>query len=268
LWPALAGVTLHRPWLSVSRAELRQYNKDEDLAFVDDPSNENRDFTRIRARQALAADQNLRADLLAQQAQALERLRVERHQQAEWLEKHTVISPHGYIQSDAIPSPELLLHLLNIVAGQGGPIDAAKRRRLCAAMEQSDFTGATLSGAWVKRQSHGFVYTRDMVAVRGRDGKREVTSMSIEPHKLTLWDGRFWIESKHEDVIVKPAFGALKNLRQYSETKAIFDLPSDVRPCLPAYTIDNDPIGFGAVEMNDFKAGSTAAQRLQALFEI
>jgi len=58
LWPALAGVTLHRPWLGMSRADIRAYNRAHNLTYIDDPSNENRDFTRVRARQALAADQS------------------------------------------------------------------------------------------------------------------------------------------------------------------------------------------------------------------
>ena len=56
LWPALAGVTLHRPWLGVSRDDIRTYNAQNSLSYIDDPSNENTDFTRVRARQALSVD--------------------------------------------------------------------------------------------------------------------------------------------------------------------------------------------------------------------
>jgi len=153
--------TLHRPWLDVSRAELRAYNADMKLEYVDDPSNENRDFTRVRARQALAIDQDLRADLLKQQTEALDRLNVERRNEANWLSRFANISPDGFVETSAVPTPELLLHMLNSVSGQGGPIDAAKRRRLVNAMTDSDFSGMTLSGAWIKKTLDGFLFTRD-----------------------------------------------------------------------------------------------------------
>jgi len=50
-----AGVTLHRPLLDVGRAELRDWLTAQGIAWIDDPTNDNPRFTRIRARRALAA---------------------------------------------------------------------------------------------------------------------------------------------------------------------------------------------------------------------
>ncbi|MFD2737956.1 tRNA lysidine(34) synthetase TilS [Sulfitobacter aestuarii] len=49
------GITWLRPLLGVSRAELREYLRSEGVVWVEDPSNEDERFERIRARQTLAA---------------------------------------------------------------------------------------------------------------------------------------------------------------------------------------------------------------------
>jgi tRNA(Ile)-lysidine synthase len=49
------GVTFHRPLLDAGREELRDWLRSQGLAWVDDPTNDNPRFTRIRARQVLAA---------------------------------------------------------------------------------------------------------------------------------------------------------------------------------------------------------------------
>ncbi|MDF1726626.1 MAG: tRNA lysidine(34) synthetase TilS [Sulfitobacter sp.] len=48
-----AGVTWVRPLLSASREDLREYLRDEGIDWIEDPSNEDTSFERIRARKAL-----------------------------------------------------------------------------------------------------------------------------------------------------------------------------------------------------------------------
>lgn len=48
------GVTWHRPLLGVTRADLRAALRARGLGWIDDPSNDNPRFGRVRARQALA----------------------------------------------------------------------------------------------------------------------------------------------------------------------------------------------------------------------
>lgn len=47
-------VTFHRPLLDVSREDLRLLLRERDIAWVDDPTNEDTDFERVKIRQALA----------------------------------------------------------------------------------------------------------------------------------------------------------------------------------------------------------------------
>ena len=270
LWPNLAGVTLHRPWLDVSRADIRRYNSEHALEFVDDPSNENPDFARVRARQALLADQDLRGDLIEQQKKARRRLLAERQSHANWLDHHATIHEQGFVETDAVPPPYLLGHILNVVSGRGGTIDAVKRARLCADMSSSDFKAATLSGAWVVRKTisggHSFVYLRDRVAVTGRSGVSKLAPMRLNPQTTRVWDGRFYCQAKTDNIRVEPAHGHLKNLRQLVEFQSLFDIPAEVRGMLPIFFHGDAPIGFGAIETKFISSQACSASRLQGVF--
>ena len=269
LWPALAGVTLYRPWLGVSRADIRRYNSYHELDFVDDPSNENPDFTRVRARQALSVDEDLREDLLKHQRKAAHRLAEERGNIANWLTDHAVLHQHGFVETDTVPPSYCLDYILKVVSGRGAPIDAGKRARLFADMSGPDFQAATLSGAWVMRKakagSHSFVLLRDRVAVTGRGGVAKILPVQLSPNVPYLWDGRFFCKAKTENIHVEPAQGHLQNLRQLPEFKSLFDLPSEVRGTLPLFFHKDVPIGFGAFENENASSQSCSASRLQGL---
>ena len=60
IWPQLYGVKVVRPLLNATRTELRDYNREHNLAFIDDPSNENRAFTRIKAAMLCTAMKRLK----------------------------------------------------------------------------------------------------------------------------------------------------------------------------------------------------------------
>jgi len=54
-------------------------------------------------------------------------------------------------------------------------------------------------------------------------------------------------------------------LSHVAETKYIFELPAEVRGCLPVYEIDGEILGFGHLEAAGLKAESVSAQRLHYL---
>ena len=270
LWPALAGVTLYRPWLDVSRADIWRYNSHHGLDFVDDPSNENPDFARVRARQALSVDDDLREDLLTQQKKASQKLINERRTHANWLTDHAVLHEQGYVETKAVPPSELLQHILNAVSGRGGPIDAVKRKRLCTDMAGLDFNSATLSGAWVLRKptadGHSIVFLRNRVAVLGRGGVPKLSPIQLTPNVPHVWDSRFMCTAKTSDIRVEPVQGHLQSLRQLSEFKPLFELLAEVRGTLPLYFHKDIPIGYGTFESEKITSTACSASRLQGMF--
>ncbi|SLN62415.1 tRNA(Ile)-lysidine synthase [Pseudoruegeria aquimaris] len=68
------GITWLRPLLAVGRADLRRYLAAIGADWVEDPSNEDTRFARVRARHAIAT-LGLRAERLAETAQAMARAR-------------------------------------------------------------------------------------------------------------------------------------------------------------------------------------------------
>lgn len=50
-----AGIHWHRPLLGIGREDLRAYLRHQGLSWIDDPSNDNDRFTRVKARRALMA---------------------------------------------------------------------------------------------------------------------------------------------------------------------------------------------------------------------
>ena len=274
LWPELAGVTLRRPLLQTSRRSLRRYNERYNLSFIDDPSNENTDFTRIRARQTLSADPELRAELLAKQSDMQARLQEERSTHGTWLKTHAILYRHGYVETDAVPPAELLQYILNAVSGRGGPIDAAKCARLCGEMESPDFKAATLGGAWILRKkaenlgtkSHSFLFLRDRDAVTGRSDRNNIKRVALEMNKQMLWDGRFICWAKMEGIHIETGFGNLQKLRQLPEFKHLFYLPKEVRESVPVFYLGEKPVGYGNCDSKFLRSRATSALRLQAMF--
>ena len=264
IWPNLANVTLLRPWLGVSRQALRDYNAQHRLPFVDDPSNENSNFARIRARQALSVDPELRERILREQKSHRYRLNIERDKNAEWVAKNAYLSTHGFIETKAVPNPQILQLILRAVSGTGGPIDRTKTSDLIDQMKRPDFKAATLVGAWCIKQDDKFVFARDMVAVKGGRKEAPIEPIDLKSGQACIWDGRFLIEPTQDEISVMPAFGHLEKIRQVAEVKGVLNVPAAVRATLPLFKRGDEWIGFSAFETDFVKVTSLTARRLQA----
>lgn len=87
------GLVLCRPLLEVSKMDLVQFCKDKDIPFVDDPSNENASFARVRLRRSMdvLAEEGLTSKRLSVTAKRLARARNALDAMAiEALEKNTL----------------------------------------------------------------------------------------------------------------------------------------------------------------------------------
>lgn len=248
VWPELANVNIVRPLLGVTRHALRDYNREQALEWAEDPSNQNRDYARIRARDKLQDSAELRADLLATASKmrmALEdEKKILREQFALIGEVHT----SGYITLIDVPLPELMLQLLRAVSGQNGLIDRAKIKRLIGAMRKDLFKSATLGGALIAKTGSGFVICRDPVAVKGRRDNSKAhralqkhLSLRLIPEPQ-IWDGRFSVygQQAHMGVLYNHSDGLSK--AQRVELKKI---PAYARPTLPVMIPDEGPQHVG-----------------------
>jgi tRNA(Ile)-lysidine synthase len=237
LWPELYGISLRRPMLEVSRAQIRQYLKVHNLSFIDDPSNEDINFSRVRARRILARDPRLRGEMLALGADLRAGRAAEMKYLAAQLGAGVIVDGFGCIHLRARVAPYLLARLLRAVSGGRVLADQAALERLSCAMGAADFKGATLGGAMIKPTpalatnpaiNCKFVLSRDPSMALGRVGRPALGPITT-PASQSLWDGRFLV---HGGANIQPAAGHLGKLSQQLK-KQLKACPSQARPTLP-----------------------------------
>ena len=194
VWPELAGVWLLRPALGLRKADLTSTLGGH--APVDDPSNANTDFARVQARERLAVDETLRAEML-DLAGAMARGR--RHDR-----ERLVADLHGYALSHegvlTIPRKiglTSLAALMPIIGGSSGPVDRARLRNRMSVL----FSGKPVAlgyGTMGQWSDGALTLTRDPVAMTGRkDGTLEPTAVRMEiVRRPRIWDGRFMVSGQ------------------------------------------------------------------------
>ena len=192
------GLPLLRPLLGVKRQALRDWLSDLDQPWIEDPSNADARFERVRARRALAgmgmASTERLAALAGKSAKATELLeRSARRWIATWLREHDAGICHVTL-ADFRDLPEALQErILAIVierygAGQMVP-EADELQRLARWVCSGEGpVRCTLGGALLGRRKAGFWVTRE--AARIAAAPQQVP----ESGKL-LWDNRFLVES-------------------------------------------------------------------------
>ena len=162
-------VFLARPLLHTSRAALRDVLRAAGKDWIEDPSNDNPAFERVRMRQRLSRTPGLRAQVLACQHKLQLLRQLQDRAIARWLRAHVLAAPDGALTADApLPSGErgerLLAHLIGLAAGRTRPLRADALTRLAARLAMPEtFRPATLGGAIVSRK-------QDTLRIRAEHG--------------------------------------------------------------------------------------------------
>ncbi len=187
------GLCWHRPLLGARRADLRAYLQARGVAWVDDPSNEDRRYDRVKARQALEmlAPLGLRAEGLVDTAAHMRRARAALEAQTQaFARRIATVSAAGEVALaglEAAPREgqlRLLAGALGWVAGAGyRPRFAALEGLLDSCLGAEDF-GKTLHGCVIKRRGAAIVINREVAA-----------TPPLAPPK-NIWDTRWEINLK------------------------------------------------------------------------
>lgn len=173
----MSDFPLLRPLLWVTRQELRDYLHEHNLSFVDDPSNENTDFTRVRLRQFLAQEQVESSRLarfsarLAMQNEAIDTLATRLNT--------SLTLKKGFLNAKPLakePFALVLALMQQLLHAHGDPAVPEKLERLeslCVglleALAQEQPLQSTLKGAKFSLSSQG------MLAVQKANPRRVVT---------------------------------------------------------------------------------------------
>lgn len=199
------GLLWLRPFLDVSRAELRDFLRAEEVEWIEDPSNQDRKYDRIRVRDALSHLEPLgvTVDALAQVAQNMQSAREALDTQTVIAAKEMVVIRAGAVQiqwAQFVALPEEISRRLVVGALRwitGSPY-SPRSRSIAAALNAIHADGsATLDGSRFLKQRESLWIFREWNAVK-----------SLHCQIDTLWDGRWRFEksfdssSTEEDLMV------------------------------------------------------------------
>lgn len=184
-----------RPLLRTRRAAIRNCLEADGRTWIDDPSNEDPHYERVRKRRAVPTLDAARIDAAARQRTSLSA------KAADWLKRHATAGP-AMLVSVSLPAStekEVSDHALGaLVALLGGKphrpgVDSLARLSL-KLDESSDFR-LTLSGTLVIRRRERLYLVRE---------RRGLLPLSLSPGAVGIWDGRYTIvNSSDSEITVK-----------------------------------------------------------------
>ena len=148
-------VFLIRPLLGARRDALRDLLRAEGQRWIEDPSNDNPAYERVRVRRMLAQQPGLRARVLACQGRLQALRQLQDRALTRWLHAHVSTQPDGTLQAD-LPLPEgaqgerALAALIRLSTGRTRPVRGDGLARLTHRLQRPEtFRPATLGGAIV-----------------------------------------------------------------------------------------------------------------------
>ncbi len=184
------GITLLRPLLGVSKADLITYLKAKKQTFVEDPSNEKLIYDRVKMRKAMPvlAELGLTPERLVSTAQAMQRAR-----QALEAETHALLKRHcgcfaeGYAMLKPFDAEEeialrVMAHLVMTIGGHSIKPRLEETEQLLSAVRKKPFKGATLGGCQFIAHKGAILVCRELSAVE-----------KPVPAASRRWDNRFHI---------------------------------------------------------------------------
>ena len=167
VWPEGRGIQIVRPLLDVQRSELRKLVSDAGWDWIDDPSNQDAKYERVRVRALLTENEMLRASVLSSQAR-LSALRANSDRiLAAWLTGCVSADAHGLITSDmqalqpSLYSRALSLLIQAVSGGERSPRGEGLARIAEAIRSGAPMPGQTLGGAWLRRKGEKLLIARD-----------------------------------------------------------------------------------------------------------
>lgn len=239
----LRGIRLLRPLLDVPHQRLEATLKALGQPWLDDPSNADARFTRVRLRKARAVleEAGLTAERLAATAQRMARAReaLEAATQA-LLQRAARFDDAGFCALDTralCAAPEeiglrALARVVMAVGGQDVTPRLARLERLYAKLKSGGLQAATLAGCHIRRagkaQEEGVLVLREEAAVAPEP-------LPLEPGQEALWDHRFRLRldgAAAAGTVTALGRGGLAQLR--AEMPVLPKLPFPVAPTLPA----------------------------------
>jgi tRNA(Ile)-lysidine synthase len=204
-------ILLLRPFLSARRADLRAYLAAVGADFIDDPSNEDRRFERVRVREALSQGGDGAPEIgrILRQAEAmrLEAKSDEAAENARFVALGGAFTAYGAARL-ATPPPSDARLIARLISAVGGgdylPAEVAAAAALAKLMSGA---AATMGGVVIERAGEGIALCREPAALFGRAGVAPLASVPLGAGERILWDRRFIIENNFGAKVIVEAVG-------------------------------------------------------------
>ncbi|MEB3045218.1 tRNA lysidine(34) synthetase TilS [Rhizobium mulingense] len=174
-----------RPLLFSSRTDIRAFLKDQGVSWIDDPSNEDVKYERVRVRRQLSADRATETDIRAAwEARLALSLRA-----AEWLDRHFRLHGGllGQVSVDGLRQDRAVLdyavgRLAAVFGGQAFVPGRAHMERLLSFVTGGEPGRMTTGRVVFDRRRDGLYLARE---------SRGIVPMILRPGEAGVWDGRF-----------------------------------------------------------------------------
>ena len=215
VWPQGRGITLLRPLLGITRADLRSWLKAQGVGWIDDPANADPRFGRIRARQALEGEGVVPLD--TQSCVALP-------DAGPWADAGVF----RFSRQALARSPRALSVALVCAAGASVPPRGPRRDALFQRLTDGGDGTAVLGGARVERAGDNVLIFREA----GEQKRSGLGPLALTPEQSAVWDGRFLFTAHCAGWQVLPASGNLSRLNGLAR-RGLAALPPAARASLP-----------------------------------
>ncbi len=202
IWPVRDwnGVQVMRPLLSARRQGLRDYLLARNLKWIEDPSNFNLHYERVRVREKLAGN----AELARSASHALQAVKATQQAAEDWINAHLSISNLGLLScsSDSLKraSPEMgdeILSCMFVLNGIAHLPELKSRQALWASMISKKPKRRTLGGLIFAGRKHDIWVARE-------PGRILDKTIIIPSSGKVVWDGRFIVQGP-EGAEIRPA---------------------------------------------------------------
>ncbi|GAB4234990.1 MAG: hypothetical protein Kow0032_19160 [Methyloligellaceae bacterium] len=194
-----AGVPVIRPLLDIPSLQLRRWLEREGVAWIEDPSNADERFERVRLRRALATLESLgySAGQLAATARRMRRAGAALEYGARsFLADHAQMHEAGYCEIGleafrALPeelSIRALRMTLEAVSGGARASSLSRLERLDARLRGESWRAHTLSGCRIMRRG-------DVMLIAREAGRRGLGELRLAPGGSAVWDRRIAVSA-------------------------------------------------------------------------
>ena len=181
VWPEGQGIRIVRPLIGETRDDLRRLLQTRGQVWIDDPSNENPAFERIRVRRLLADSAGLATRVLALQQNFAALRAVEDRTLARWLEASVRVDA-GQVVADVrgLP-PERAARTLGLLIQSVAGRETAPRSEALASLADrilapGPFRGATLGGVRLRPVRGGIALAAEAASPANPPGEAEITA--------------------------------------------------------------------------------------------